>query len=180
MFKLILTALIISGTIQAYAQGSDLLILKKKNGRTLQTFLNGSYFHFIDISGHENAGIIRKIDKDSVFVQFHDIRMRYTMWGTSVSDTVSSFLNAYHYRQIAAVMKPPRGFGFIRNGSLFIIGGTGYAALHLANAAINKEPVDPVVLAVAGAVTAGGLLLKKIRKESYLLGKKFYFNYIDM
>lgn len=178
--KWLLAAMLISLTNGSSAQGSDILVLKKGNGRTLHSYFKGTNIHFIDVSGHENAGIIRKIDKDSVFIQYQDIRMRYTMWGTSVADTISTFFHAYHYNEIAAIMKPARSFGFIRNGSLFILAGTGYSLLHVVNAAIKKEQIDPATLAVAGTIALGGLLLQKLQNNSYRIGRRFELKYIDM
>lgn len=163
-----------------YSQGSDLLLLKKSRTKTIQTFFAGSYIHFTDINGREESGVIKKIERDTLFIIHHDVRRAYNMWGTSVADTVSAFLNRYHYNEIKAVYKPPKSFEFIRNGTLFMIGGTGYAVLHLANSAIQSQKVDGKTMAIAGGVAAVGFIMYKMRKYKYTIGKKFQLTYIGM
>jgi hypothetical protein len=162
-----------------YTQGSDLLLLKNKT-KTLQTFFAGSFIHFSDINGREESGVIKKIERDTLFIIHHDIRRGYNMWGTSVADTVAAFLNRYHYNEIQALYKPPKSFEFIRNGTLFMIAGTGYAVLHLANSAIQSEPVDGKTLAIAGGVAAVGFIMNKLRKYEYTIGKNYQLVYVGM
>jgi hypothetical protein len=171
---------IFSWHIAGYAQGSDLLLLKKANGKTLQKYFAGSFIHFKDINGREESGIIKTIERDTLFIIYHDIRRSYNMWGTSVADTVSAFLNKYHYNEIAYFYKPPRSFEFIRNGVLFMIAGTGYATLHLANAAIQSDKVDGKTMAIAGGVAAVGFIMYKLRKYTYPVGKKYQLTYIGL
>jgi hypothetical protein len=163
-----------------YTQGSDLLLLKKNKTKTLQTFFAGSFIHFSDINGREESGVIKKIERDTLFIIHHDIRRGYNMWGTSVADTVAAFLNRYHYNEIQALYKPPKSFEFIRNGTLFMIAGTGYAVLHLANSAIQSEPVDGKTLAIAGGVAAVGFIMNKLRKYEYTIGKNYQLVYVGM
>lgn len=163
-----------------YAQGSDILLLKKRNGKTQQKYLRGTTIEFTDITGRTTGGTIGKIDKDSVFILTHDIRLSYTQWGTSVSDTINAFLDPYYYREITAIRKPVKGFGFIRNGSIFIIGGTAYGFLHLANAVILKEKVVGRTMALAGSVALAGWLLKKLQRNNYKIGTMYQLTYIDL
>jgi hypothetical protein len=163
-----------------YSQGSDLLLLKKSRTKTIQTFFAGSYIHFTDINGRDESGVIKKIERDTLFIIHHDVRRSYNIWGTSVADTIAAFLNRYHYNEIRALYKPPKSFEFIRNGTLFMIGGTGYAVLHLVNSAIQSEKVDGKTLAIAGGVAAAGFIMYKMRKYKYTIGKKYQLNYIGM
>lgn len=163
-----------------YTQGSDLLLLKKSKTKTMQTFFAGSFIHFTDINGRQESGVIKKIERDTLFIIHHDVRRSYNMWGTSVADTVSAFLNRYHYNEIQALYKPPKSFEFVRNGAIFMIGGTGYTVLHLANAAIQSEPVDGKSLAIAGGVAAAGFIMYKLRKYTYTIGKKYQLVYVGM
>jgi hypothetical protein len=163
-----------------YSQGSDLLLLKKSKKKTMQTFFAGSFIRFTDINGREESGVIKKIERDTLFIIHHDIRRGYNIWGTSVADTVSAFLNRYHYNEIQALYKPPKSFEFIRNGALFMIAGTGYAVLHLANSAIQSEKVDGKTMAIAGGVAALGFIMYKMRKYKYQIGKKYRLTYISM
>lgn len=161
-----------------YTQGSDLLLLKKGKGKTVQTFFAGSFIHFTDINGREESGIIKKIDRDTLYILYYDVRRSYNMWGTSVADTVTSFLDKYHYKEIRDIYKPPKSFEFIRNGTIFMIGGIGYATLHVANAAIQNEKVDAKTLAIAGGVAAAGFIMYKMRKYKYTIGARYQLTYV--
>jgi hypothetical protein len=163
-----------------YAQGSDMIVLKKGKHRTLKTWLAYSQVHFITIAGNEVAGTIKKIENDSLFIHIYDERKNYTPWGTSFWDTIAVGLSRYHYREIREVIKPQRGFGFIRNGLLFIIGGTAYAFLHSVNGLYLKQPIDPVTMAISGGTVASGLVLQKIHRRSVPLGKLYYLQYISV
>jgi len=163
-----------------YAQGSDLLLLKKGKGQTVQTYFAGSFIHFMDINGHEETGVIKKIERDTLFILYYDIRRGYNMWGTSVADTVTAFLNKYHYNEIRSIYKPPQSFEFIRNGTILMIGGVGYATLHVANAAIQNEKVDAKSLAIAGGVAAAGFIMYKLRKHEYTIGNKYQLIYVGL
>jgi hypothetical protein len=175
-----LLLLILPVTVPVYSQGSDLILLKKNNGQTIQTFFAGSFIHFFDNTGREESGVIKKIERDTLFIIHYDVRRQYNMWGTSVADTMSAFLNRYHYNEIKAIRKPPKSFEFVRNGTLFMIAGTGYAVLHVANAAILDEKVDGTTLAIAGGVAAVGFAMRKLRKYNYSIGDKYHLSYIGM
>jgi hypothetical protein len=182
MPKKILYSLLLSLFIPclSIAQGSDMILLKKKNGKTAATYFKGSYITFTDAHHTVTSGVIHKIDKDSLYIQFFDVRRKYNMWYTSVADTITSWLNRYHYREIQSIAKESASFEFIRNGTLFMVGGTGYAILHLINAAIQQEQVSGKALAIAGSVALTGYVMHKLRKKKYVIGKTYSLAYIDM
>ncbi len=68
----------------------------------------------------------------------------------------------------------------MRDGTIFIIGGTGYLLLHVINAAYLNEPVVGSTVAIAGGIAIGGIIMKKLRKHKYPIGKKYQMVYIDM
>lgn len=162
------------------AQGSDMVVLKRGTDKTLKTYLAGSQIHFITIAGNEVEGNIKKIERDSLFIHTYDSRAAYTMWGTSFWDTVSVSLSRYHISEIREIIKPRSGFGFIKNGYLFMIAGISYAILHVVNAPILDQPIIPGQLAVAGGITASGIVLNRIHKNTVRLGKKHYLQYIPI
>ena len=161
-------------------QGSDLLLLKKGHKKTIQTFFAGSYIHFTDNNGREESGVIKKIEHDTLFILYYDIRRRYNIWGTSVADTLSSFLDRYHYNEIRDIYKPQKSFEFIRNGTILMIAGIGYATLHLVNAAIQSDKVDAKTMAIAGGVAAAGFIIRKMRKYTYTIGDKYRLIYVGL
>lgn len=163
-----------------FAQGSDMVVLKKGANKTLKTYIAGTQIHFINIAGNEIEGSIKKIERDSIFVQIYDSRAAYTMWGTSFWDTVSVSLSRYHISEIREIIKPRSGFGFIKNGYLFMIAGISYAILHVVNGPILGQPIIPKHLALAGGITASGVVLNRIHKNTVRLGKNYYLQYIPI
>lgn len=166
--------------LHCYSQSSDILLLKKKNGRTVKSYFSGSFIYFIDRSGREMSGNIKKIERDTLFIQYFDVRRAYNRWGTSVSDTVTSYLFRYHYNEIKSIPKSTTAFEFVRDGTIFMIGGVGYAALHLINSAIQHEEVVGKTVAIAGGVAAAGFIMRTLRKKSYVIGKKYNLQYVNM
>lgn len=165
---------------QILAQGSDMVVLKKGPERTLKTYLSGTQIHFVTIAGTEVQGRIRKIEKDSVFINIYDERAAYTMWGTSFWDTVSVGLSKYHIKEIREIFKPREKFSFIKNGLIFMMGGTSYAILHSVNALYLKQPIIPSTMLISGGVALTGLVLNKVHKRTVRLGNKYYLQYIPI
>ena len=163
-----------------YSQGSDIITLKKRNGITKKTYFSGSQIHFIDEAGREVQGTIKKINKDTLYINLFDTRQQYTIWGTSFWDTISVFAARYHYKEIREIVRPSKGFEFVKNGFLFIVGGTGYAFLHAFNALYLKEKLDGKTLGLSGAVILTGVLLKRTHHNSIRLGKQYYLQYIPL
>jgi uncharacterized membrane protein YccF (DUF307 family) len=172
--------LLTTTTNQIWAQGSDMVVLRKGPEKTLKTYIAGSQIHFISIAGNEVEGSIKKIERDSIFIHTYDSRAAYTMWGTSFWDTVSVSLSRYHVSDIREIIKPKSGFGFIKNGYLFMVAGISYAILHVVNAPILDQPIIPGQLAIAGGITATGVVLNRVHKRTVKLGKKYHLQYIPL
>lgn len=165
---------------QILAQGSDMVVLKKGPEKTLKTYLSGTQIHFVTIAGTEVQGRIRKIEKDSVFINIYDERAAYTMWGTSFWDTVSVGLSKYHIKEIREIFKPREKFSFIKNGLIFMMGGSAYAILHSVNALYLKQPIIASTMLISGSVALTGLVLNKVHKRTVRLGNKYYLQYIPI
>jgi hypothetical protein len=179
--KKLLLILIFAFTIaKCHPQSSDILVLKKSNGRTVKSYFSGSFIYFIDKNGREMSGNIKRIERDTIFIQYFDVRRAYNRWGTSISDTLTTYLFRYHYNEIKSIPKSTTAFEFVRDGTIFIIGGVGYAALHLINSAIQHEEVVGKTVAIAGGVAAAGFIMRKLRKKSYVIGKKYNLQYVNM
>ena len=165
---------------QLLAQGSDMVVLKKGPERTLKTYLSGSQIHFVTIAGTEVQGMIRKIQKDSLYINIYDERAAYTIWGTSFWDTVSVGLSRYHIKEVREIFKPREKFSFIKNGLIFMMGGSAYAILHSVNALYLKQPIIPSTMAISGAIALTGFALGRIHKKTITLGNKYYLQYIPV
>ena len=167
-------------SIQLLAQGSDMVVLKKGPERTLKTYLSGSPIHFVTIAGTEVQGMIRKIQKDSLYINIYDERAAYTIWGTSFWDTVSVGLSRYHIKEVREIFKPREKFSFIKNGLIFMMGGSAYAILHSVNALYLKQPIIPSTMVISGAVALTGFALSRTHKKTVTLGNKYYLQYIPV
>jgi hypothetical protein len=123
MTKLLLSSALLFGLIctipeELSAQASDMVVLKKGPEKTIKTFTAGSQIQFITRYGSVVEGTIKVIEKDSIYIHTYDARSGYTVWGTSFWDTLSVTLSRYHISDIAELIRPNRGFSFIRNGWL--------------------------------------------------------------
>jgi len=163
--------------LQSNGQGWDMLLFKR-NSKTMTTFMPGARISISDKDGRYADGTIRKIDRDTLFITEYDVRKAYNMWYTSVLDTVSAFLTPIYYKDITKVYRRSSGFEFIRDGTLFMLGGAVYMILHLVNSAIQHQPVQASSMAIAGGVTVAGLMMHKLRKHYYAVGHKYHFEYI--
>ena len=164
----------------AQVKTSDMVVLRNKQGHTIKSYFSGMPIDFGDRGGREVSGVVKKIDYDTIFIQQFDIRQAYNRWGTYVMDTVTTYLLKYHYNEISWIRKPSARLEFVRDGTIFMIGGTAYLLLHVINAAYLKEPVVGSTVAIAAGVAVGGLVMKKLRKRKYTIGKKYSLVYIDM
>lgn len=163
----------------ACAQQSDFISFKKRD-RTIKHYFAGSFIEFVHRNGSHIFGVISLVRKDSIYITQHDVRMIPTEWGTRSPDTIASYSIRFHYKDIVAIPKPPKGFEFIRNGTLFMITGGGYAFLHTVNGLIQKKEIYPATVAIAGGVAALGFGMKKLRKYEYTLGRKYKLHYVNM
>lgn len=110
----------------------------------------------------------------------YDVRMSPTYWGTRTPDTIARYDLRFHYKEIAAIPKPGKSFEFVRNGTLFMIGGGGYAFLHTFNGLIQKKEIKPITVAISGGIALLGFGMKKLRKYYYPIGRKYTIEYIKM
>lgn len=163
----------------ASAQQSDFISLKKRD-RTIQHYFSGSFIEFIHRNGSYISGSVSLVQKDSIYITHYDVRMVPNQWGTRNADTLAKYSLRFHYKDIAAIPKPGKGFEFIRNGTLFMIGGGGYAFLHTTNGLIQKKEIYPATIAVAGGVALLGFGMRKLRKYEYTLGGKYNIHYVNM
>ena len=163
-----------------WAQGSDMVVLKKKNNRTVKTYVEETAIQLITKNGERVRGTIKKIDKDSLFINTYNERAGYTMWGTRFWDTVSVALIRVHPNEVSEIVKPRAGLGIIKNGYLFIMGGLSYSVLHLVNAAYLKQPVEGATMAKAGRLILGGWILKKTHRTTVKMGNRYHLQYVPL
>jgi hypothetical protein len=164
----------------ANSQSSDVLVLKRKDGRRVASLMQGGIASLRERTGARYSGRILRIEKDTIRMEIYDIRTIGTPMGGVLFDTISRQPVKIDYRDIEAISKPTQSFRFVRNGFLMKWSGIAFASLHLLNAAIYKEPVIWDQLAVAGTVTATGILLGRLYRDEYIIGRRYAWQYIDL
>jgi len=162
-------------------QVSDFIVVKNKKGRTVKSFFPGLYISFITTNNREVDGLITTIRNDSVFVKEWDVRTGMSGLGIPVTDTLGSYLNGYHYKEIAKVdVSDKMQLQQAKPGNILIIGGVGYILLNVINGAYLHEPMTDsknlTSLAIAGAAIITGFLLNYFVKH----GNKLHVEYIHM
>lgn len=170
---------------QLMAQGSDLITVRKPNGRTVKTFTRGSFIEFIDPGNQLISGYIQTIRDDSVFIGQPDIRKYYSQAGGVIFDTIGTWYKAYHYKELLRIKVFEHSNQLINfAGSAMMIGGIGYAGLNIINGAYLEQPITDKenlqTLGIALGVFATGLALKKIFPPSPYTRKKHRVMYIRM
>jgi len=151
-----------------FSQASDFIVVKKHD-RTVK-----SYFPGLPIVLQTNSyswvnGWITAIRHDSIFVKQYDVRQVPTIWGTTMTDTAGSYLVGVHYNEIQRIEfneKGGGGFSFVTNGTIFMIGGLGYAVLNVVNGQYLHESItdskNMTSLGIALSVAAAGFILNRI------------------
>jgi hypothetical protein len=168
-----------------FSQASDFISVRKKNNRTLKTYFPGSAISCKTVTGNFMEGIIREVRNDSLFIQAFDVRSVPNMWGVFSVDTLGSYYIPLHYRDIEQVFFDKRNsFGFVKNGSLFMIGGIGYAALNLINGKYLDQPItepeNVKSLGIALGVAGTGYVLNRVRKHRERNGRRYQILYVRM
>ena len=180
---ILLAALALSYT--GFSQMSDFISLKRTNNRHVASYFKGSRIELQHVNGQVITGPIEDVRNDSVFVRQWHIVSYITQLGTSKVDTLGSMVYGFHYQEIFRIFHDKRqSWGFVRNGSIFMIGGVGYIVLNVLNGWYRKEPIGDAdnlkSLAIAGGVAGGGFLLNRLHRYREKNGKKYKIQYIKM
>ena len=168
-----------------FSQASDFVTVRKKNNRTYTTYFPGSFINCETVYGHYIHGIVQAVHSDSIFVKQYDVRMVPTPFGVNAIDTLGSYTFGIYYKDIDVVIVPRKqSFGYIKNGTIFILGGLGYALLNLVNGKYLKESVTSRAniksLGISFGVAGMGYLLNRLHLSNNRNGKKYRVEYVHM
>jgi hypothetical protein len=164
----------------ASAQDNDFFLLKKRSGETTKSFYKGTYISFITADKEQYSGYIKKVAKDSVWVEYLDVVHSMTNIGSFIKDTITYQARRFAVKDIAYIQKDKQGFEQVALGGLLKLGGAGYILLHTVNGLIQKDKISAKNIAVAAGLYLAGILLNKLRKEYYYIGKRFHLQYISL
>lgn len=170
-------------SICSAAQPSDLLILKKNN-RTLQTFFPGNEIAFNTSSGNY-SGIIKSINRDSLFLIYYDIKQIPTSLGVYILDTVGTYPFAVNYKQITGFGKMKKNkFDWSGSGGALLGGGVLLTTVGLGTWLFTKPNsqyyASPYLIGGAAVLGGIGYLIMKTGNKGMILGKKYSLEYITV
>ena len=154
--------------LTAFSQATDFIVVKKRD-RTVKSFFPGLPISLQTVSYSWVEGWITDIRHDSIFVKQYDVRRVGTIWGTTMLDTAGSYVVGVHYKEIKqiAVDEKEKPFGFVTNGTIFMIGGLGYAFLNVVNGQYLHESItdskNMTSLGIAFGVAAAGFILNRVQ-----------------
>ncbi|ULQ51661.1 hypothetical protein [Flavihumibacter fluvii] len=187
MVRTVVFVLFLSLAAGAMAQGQmgDFISLRKMNGRHVASYFKGSPINFMHVNGQQIEGWVEAIRNDSVFVRQWQIMTFMTTLGTTRVDTTGYFIHKLHYQEIRTIITNKKeSFRYVRNGSIFMIGGLGYALLNVINGAYLNEPIDDPdnlqSLGIALGVAGAGFIMNRIYKKKEREGKKYKIVYVKM
>ena len=181
--KLLIPIIFTFLTLKSYAQIGDMIAIKKKN-RTIQSFYKGAQVSFINTNGEWVNCRVSEVRDDSLFYNDIIIRQTATQWGGLRLDTFTLKKQGIHFSEIAGIPRKKESFTFIKNGSIFMIGGAGYIGLNLVNSVYLKDPPlgkdNLPNLLIASGVFGIGKLMNVLRKPYLRVGKKYSVHYIGL
>jgi hypothetical protein len=185
MARLLLIFFVLSFPVYSFAQ-SDYLLVKKRSGRTVKSFIVGSPIVYQTVWGNLVNGPIISIRNDTVSVRVYDIRPIANPFGLLYYDTVGSNVVSNHYRDIQRIrIYVRRTFLGEKMEQIMLLGGAGYAAINILNGAYFgksfTESKNLRRLAIPLAAFATGLILRKvIRVENYFSTKRHRIIYVRL
>ena len=185
--KILMVMVLVGGMmagVQAQQMG-DFISLKRPNGRHVGSYFKGSKIHFQHVNGQQIEGYVENVRNDSVFVRQWQIMTFMTSLGTTRVDTVGYYIHGLHYQEIFGIFPDRKeSWRFVKNGSIFMIGGAGYILLNVVNGLYREEPLDDPEnlrsLGIAAGVAAGGYVLNRIYRHKQRKGKQYKIVYVKM
>ena len=185
MSKLLVTVSFLFLLLQAVAQVSDIISVRKKNGSILRTFFAGSPILFQTKDKAYIEGTIQYMRNDSIFLTVYDIRSALTHLGVTMSDTITRYTVGVHYKDILRI-KVFRYRRFVRGkvDKLLMFGGAGYFGLNIVNGAYFSRPITEKQNLQALGISAGafgaGWLIKRFFPVNRFSRKRHKIIYVSM
>jgi len=178
MKLLLLFFLITPSCLQA--QKNDFFLLKKKNDLTIKSFYEGSYISLVMSDNEHYSGIIRKVMKDSVWIEYQQVVTGMTAIGSIITDTIAYEAKRFAVKDIRYIKKEKRGFNEAVPSAILKIGGAGYIFLHTFNGIIQKDKISIKNISIAAGAFVAGVLMNKLKKEYYYIGKRYSVQYVSL
>lgn len=171
----------------AAAQKTDMIVLKKKNNRTLKTYYPGSLILAETYDGFKISGLIKQIRNDSIVLQQRETRLKPTEFGfkldtlfytMSINHRIIEkyyFQNSFSAVQSHEFTKTILPKTMSRAGIVFII-------LELVNSIGRHENLAEkkklLTFGVSGMVAGSGMLWSYLHRKRNRVGGKYEALYI--
>ncbi len=161
---------------------SGILVFKKKN-QNIQSWTKDNFIRFQYVTTQWFDGKIKRIDKDSIFVQCFITRQIPNQFGFPTIDTSWFGLMGVHISEIIGMPGNKFKSGMFTNGSLLKLGSAGYVFLNLFNSLENGEPLFASNNLRNIGIAAGVFLighLQSLKYKSYIrIGRKYSMQIIS-
>jgi len=171
--------------LSSSAQVSDIISVRKKNGRTIKSFLEGSRISFQTKDGEYFEGPIAKIHHDTVYIRMYTIQKGFSPFGTYIFDTLNTYLVNTNYKDIRRISVYPH-HGSIRQklGFLMMIAGAGYVVLNLVNGSLFNLAItdkkNAKTLGISAGLFAAGFINNKFFAANSYTKKKDQIVYVSL
>jgi len=140
---------------------SDVLVLQK-NGQNIISYVPGKPIMLQTIYDQWFDGYVTALRDDSVFI--NNI--------------------PFHYKEIKTLRRDRTKLNYAVDGSLLMVAGGGIVALNVINGLYRKDNIGQWFSTggyiAAGALLAGGFLLRRAARKTYPIGKRYQLHYLDL
>lgn len=155
---------------------SGVLVFKKKN-QNIQSWVKDDFIHFQYVTTQWIDGKIKRISKDSVFLNCYILRQVAGAFGLPMMDTSWIGPMGVHISEIIGMPGNRFKSGMFTNGSLLKLGSASYIFLNLFNSLQKGEAVFASYnlrrIGIAAGVFLVGHLQSLKYKSYYRMGKKY-------
>lgn len=139
-------------------------------------------FRATDYADHE--GIITRIARDTVFMDYHIIGLKPTRTGGMWPDTLQTYHLAFNYHDILVINYTRTPLRSQVMGNFLQTAGVGMAAIGVINGFRNKEKgknffKGPYVISSPVMFFTGWLINRSASKKKFI-GKKYSLQYIKL
>jgi len=176
--RLLLFIVLLLGN-QAFAQPTDVLLLKKNN-KTIKRFYSGSNIEITTNKGVYLTAAINTIKNDTLFLKQYVVRQVPTQLGVFILDTVTTYYYKYHYNEIKAIGKTGRRFNLSASSASLLGGGI---LLTLAGGVVylvDRDNFSPSLMIASASLAAVGYVMGKTTGKGMIIGKKYSLGYLEL
>jgi hypothetical protein len=173
--KLLLYLFLATGiSFNTMAQVSDILVVKKRNGRILKTYTKGSFINFYARNfSAPIEGEIAFLQNDSIFIKNYLLKVVNGVEGGRYIDTIEVFVSGFYFKEISRVKI--KKSSYVKNlfiSKLLMYGGAGTLALNFINGNfksnnISRASKNRVIFSSLGALATGFAISRIWKKPEY-------------